>query len=128
MHHARHTNERALGVGHHRPRERVEHHQRGETLSSLHALEKPRAFARIRRPMSGDSGTATPAVAPGGTELLSRIVISLVACSLVTWQLAETANFQPDGAWLEHKRRLGGTPLQWYLSESLLISAPSPQT
>ena len=126
MHHARHTNERALGVGHHRPRERAEHHQRGETLSShLQVLAKPRCTNS--EAMAGNSGTATQAEAPGGTELLSRIVISLVACSLVTWQLAETANFQPDGAWLEHKRRLGGTPLQWYLSESLLISAPSPE-
>jgi hypothetical protein len=72
--------------------------------------------------------TQTAAVAPGGTELLSRIVISLVACSLVTWQLAETANFQPDRAWLEYKRRLGGTPLQWYLSESHAHISAKPTT
>ena len=65
------------------------------------------------------SSLPPPPTGVGGADLLSRIVISLVACSLVTWQLAETANFKPDaaGAWLEKK------PLQWYLVLLMLISA-----
>ena len=68
------------------------------------------------------------AAATGASELVSRIVISVVACGLVTWQLAETANFRPHATWLATEKarrckRLGGTPLQWYLVSLMLLSA-----
>ena len=59
-----------------------------------------------------------------GTELASRIVVTVVACSLVTWQFVETANFRKEAAWLEGKApRFGGSVLQWFLVVLMLLSA-----
>jgi hypothetical protein len=74
------------------------------------------------------TGVSQPA-GTSGSELATRVVISLVACGLVTWQLAETANFRPDTTWLTTStrmgccKRLGGTPLQWYLVSLMCLSA-----
>jgi len=74
--------------------------------------------------MEASTSQGQQTTAGGGTDLLSRAVISIVACSLVTWQLAETANFRPDSVWLEKRRwQLGGTPLQWFLVSLMLLSA-----
>ena len=58
-----------------------------------------------------------------GTELATRVVVSVVACTLVTWQLVETANFRADANSVARRFQLGGTPLQWYLVGLMLLSA-----
>lgn len=80
--------------------------------------------------MVPDVATAPPAPSPAGVsgvELAQRVVISAVACGLVTWQLAETANFRREAEWAASKvrccSRLGGTPLQWHLVMLMLIAA-----
>ena len=80
-----------------------------------------RAHQLLADPVStGDAATS-------GGELAGRVVVSIVACAFVTWQLAETANWRADATYAatEVKRccRLGGSPLQWYLVLLMLLAA-----
>ena len=76
--------------------------------------------------MEATAGDAAAAAGVSGSELVSRIVVSIVACGIVTWQLAETANFRVDATWLategSRRCRLGGTALQYYLVLLMMLS------
>ena len=71
--------------------------------------------------MSGEQ-LATGGEGESGQGLVTRVVISICACTLVTWQLAATASFGPSPRWTWRCIRVGGTPLQWYLSTLMALS------
>ena len=92
-------------------------------IAKVEAVASPKTMSSDS---SDSSGTAADAIS--GTDLASRVVISLVACALVTWQLLETMNFKPDATWLATSKdrwfaKMGGTPLQWFLVLLMLLSA-----
>ena len=55
------------------------------------------------------------------TDLPTRIVVSLLACSIVSWQLLETAKL-PSAADEKRCCAARGSPLQWWLLGLMLLS------
>ena len=63
-----------------------------------------------------------PAPAPSSSsDLPTRIVVSLLACSIVSWQLLETTKL-PSAAGEQRCCRMRGSPLQWWLLALMLLS------
>ena len=71
-----------------------------------------------------EEGASPPAPAPGSSssssDLPTRIVVSLLACSIVSWQLLETTKL-PSAAGA-HCCRMRGSLLQWWLLALMLLS------
>ena len=61
------------------------------------------------------------ASAPSSSDLPTRIVVSLLACSIVSWQLLETTKL-PSAAGEQRCCRMLGCPLQWWLLTLMLLS------
>jgi hypothetical protein len=62
-----------------------------------------------------------PLDAPVVGDLVCRVLVSMAACALITWQFFATANFGPAAVrW--RCIRLGGSPLQWYLVVLMALS------
>ena len=73
-----------------------------------------------------EEGASPPAPAPGSSssgssDLPTRIVVSLLACSIVSWQLLETTKL-PSAAGEQRCCRMRGSPLQWWLLALMLLS------
>lgn len=67
-------------------------------------------------PTSNNSSSSSP----GGADLPTRIIVSLLACSIVSWQLLETTKLPSTGE--SRCSRTRGSPLQWWLLALMLIS------
>ena len=70
------------------------------------------------------SAASPPAPSGSGsssTDLPTRIVVSLLACSIVSWQLLETAKL-PSAAGEKRCCATRGSPLQWWLLGLMLLS------
>ena len=84
----------------------------------------PKFAPRMEDGSSALSAASPPA--PSGsdsssTDLPTRIVVSLLACSIVSWQLLETAKL-PSAADEKRCCAARGSPLQWWLLGLMLLS------
>ena len=57
-----------------------------------------------------------------GENLLTRSIVSIFACALITWQLQLTSSFGGAERWTWRCIRIGGTRLQWYLLALMALS------
>jgi hypothetical protein len=70
------------------------------------------------------AASSPPAPSSSGsssTDLPTRIFVSLLACSIVSWQLLETAKL-PSAAGEKRCCMMRGSPLQWWLLGLMLLS------
>mgnify|MGYP004228302443 CR=1 FL=1 len=69
------------------------------------------------------SSAASPPPAPSSSgsssNMPTRIIVSLVACSIVSWQLLETTKLPSTS---ERRSCCRGSPLQWWLLALMLLS------
>ena len=93
------------------------------TASPKHGAGQEATYSMSVNIVPDEYPAAVPtATDSNGSSVVQRVVISIAACVIVTWQLAETMSFQVDKQ-LVARCCHRGSPLQWYLLSLMALSA-----